>query len=357
MMKWNDEAWQEYRTEAIAFTSWISVIAVVGIIGNSIILARYPIPPDGCRTSIVFLVKALALTDLMNCVLIPYTICFELSLVQNEVACKAMEMVRHIAASMSVMQLMLVAVEKYFLICRPLQPFARHTFERATFALLCCVTLMNTPVLFLATTQDPGTERQNRKYFDMRLPTCYVDTSASVASASHALLGLFMYWGAVVVMIASYACILRALKLRNQNKMAAKKQFNRSPIRNDVIAQVRDEGNDNAVFESSEVIATDDVTITVNRENENERADVTGEQRNSPRNDVTSQFARAIRSVWIFLVITVLFGVSWTPFWLLRIGVVAYNPNISYTFLINNALNFFVFFALVREFRHRVLCL
>ena len=205
-----------HELEAVVFTTWVSLVGVVGVVGNALIVARYPV--FSATAAIGFLIKALAVTDLLNCVLVPYTVLFELSLVQSEVVCKAMELVRHVVTSMSVLLLALVAIEKYFLICQPLRMLQRATYIRIIIALLVYCALCNIPVLLLATTRRAEGDLQNRKYFDLGLATCYVDTSMSAASSSHAVLGLVSYWGAVVVMVVSYAFILRALRERNQRK-------------------------------------------------------------------------------------------------------------------------------------------
>ena len=88
-MDWNSTAWLVFGEEATAFIIYNLVMCVVGIIGNIIILLKYPISRNIRKTGIF--VKALALCDLLACTIIPYTVMFELSLVQNEFVCVCME--------------------------------------------------------------------------------------------------------------------------------------------------------------------------------------------------------------------------------------------------------------------------
>ena len=306
-MQWNDTAWQRHRTEAIVFTSWMSLVAVVGIVGNSLILARFPIG----KTAVGFLVKVLAAADLFSCVLIPYTVLFELSLVQDLVACKLLEFGRSFGVTMATFQLMVIAIEKYFVICRPFTMLPRKTFMRATGAVLLFSLLSNTPNLFLAKTEAEEYGVWNRKYFDMGLTTCHVDTSASPASYAQIVLGMLSFWGAVVVMIV---CYVRAVCALNQRGRLPK--------------QARSGASD---------------------------ADVTPHTGAPMRSHGGGALSRqAVRSLKAFLVVTIFFGIAWTPFWMLRLGVFAYNPNINYTFFVNSVCNFFVYIVLLPGFRRRV---
>ena len=306
-MQWNDTAWQRHRREAIVFASWISLVAVVGVVGNSLILARFP----RGKTVVGFLVRVLAAADLFNCLLIPYTVLFELSLVQDVVACKLLEFCRSFGVAMATFQLMVIAVEKYFVICRPLTMLSRKTFVRATGAVLLFSLASNTPNLFLAKTEAEVYGAWNRKYFDMGLTTCHVDTSVSPASYAQVVLGMLSFWGAVVVMIVCYGLAVRALNQRGR-----------------LPKQTQPGLSD---------------------------ADDTLHQSAPMRSHGGGALSRqAVRSLKAFLVVTIFFGIAWAPFWILRLGVFEYNPNINYTFFVNNACNFFVYIALLPGFRRGV---
>ncbi|XP_062596625.1 uncharacterized protein LOC134258075, partial [Saccostrea cucullata] len=95
----------------LVFLISISVFAIIGVIGNSLIIAVYIKTRRSFfnRTYIV----ALSIVDLIADLLIaPYTAVFELHLITSDVICHGMEVIRHTVIGFSNLILILIASER-----------------------------------------------------------------------------------------------------------------------------------------------------------------------------------------------------------------------------------------------------
>ena len=200
-MEWNNTAWRQHREYAILFATWMSLLTVIGTVGNMVILVKYPI--TGCSRGIGFLVKALAVVDMLNCLMIPHSILFELNLVQNLAVCKLMEYVRHVLVSISVVQLAFIAAEKYLLIRRPHVVVSRKRYAVATAVSVPIIAALNVPNIFLAKIDHHRTD-ETVKYFDMHVATCYMDNTGSTLGFVVGVYALTCFWGSVLIMFFAY---------------------------------------------------------------------------------------------------------------------------------------------------------
>ncbi|XP_062596260.1 alpha-2C adrenergic receptor-like [Saccostrea cucullata] len=102
----------------LIFLISISVFAIIGVIGNSLIIAVYIKTRRSFfnRTYIV----ALSIVDLIADLLIaPYTAVFELHLVNSDVICHGMEVIRHTVIGFSNLILILIASERLLMVWKP----------------------------------------------------------------------------------------------------------------------------------------------------------------------------------------------------------------------------------------------
>lgn len=102
----------------ISFLVFISILAVVGIVGNSLIIAAYY--SNVRKLFNRYYIVALSITDLVvNLLIIPYTAIFELHDVTSDVVCHGMEVIRHTIIGFSNLILVLIACERLLLIWKP----------------------------------------------------------------------------------------------------------------------------------------------------------------------------------------------------------------------------------------------
>ena len=265
-MQWNNTAWEIHKQDIMVFVCWTSLITVVGTVGNILILVKYPI--TGGSRSVGFLVKALAGIDLLNCVMIPFAILLELSLVHNLVLCKLIEYIRHVLISASVVQLALVALEKYLLICRPHTVVSRRKYSIAISVSMVVLAVLNIPNAMLAKISNERTEASIH-YFDMNITTCYMDTTGAMLGLAMGVFSLVFYWGTVIVMMTAYALVLRALYGRHKTKLQRLKNRNIHSVKDTSVyprhqsSNVQKRPNErNGVYENT-AYADDDKCISV----------------------------------------------------------------------------------------------
>ena len=468
-MKWNATAWSSFKTEASAFIAFNSIMSIVGIIGNSAILWKYPINGN-VRKSGIF-VKVLAFLDLCNCLLIPYSVMNELSLVQNEIACGIMEYIRHYFGSTAVLMLVMLAVERYMAICFPYISLTirKHQIIIGTLFIIQIVFMI--PVLFLTQVSTSRTY-SSVKYFDMHINACYVDYSFNLFSTIVVLFGLIVFFGSASFMCVAYLIILRRLTIQiykqkrvgikipvstnqamlssnhnlelqvnNQNtqskvktqysanrhrqseittslgthvshpstKSKRRSMLDNNYINKNIIAlrnlstslqtssmstnpdifhisgptSIKSKNNQNqrnSKQRAPESNATSSrVAIDIKQHNEHSRArnnecynieigqnkhvrqgrKKTNKQNktqksNNQNKSKSRNLKRSLRLVVMYFIVSLIFILSWTPYWLFRFRIIKYNVIFNYTFYINNCSNFFVYVMLNRVF-HKVI--
>ena len=106
-----------WRLEYIILAVMISSLAVVGILGNIPVLIVYFRRRDNLPTHTF--IKVLAVIDLLVCALfMPYTIVYEFHLVTSDIMCRVCEFMRHCTLFASVITLVAIATERYFAVCK-----------------------------------------------------------------------------------------------------------------------------------------------------------------------------------------------------------------------------------------------
>ena len=217
-MEWNSTAWSAFESEATAFISYNSAMCLVGIFGNTVILLKYPVKGNIRKTGIF--VKALALLDLIACILIPYAVMFELSLIQNEFVCMLMEFLRHYVLSTAIIFLLMVATERYIAVCLPHIILTKRKHKIIIAIILLVQLLLNSPVFFLTginTSRSPA----SLKYYDMHVKTCTNDYTLNALGIIVIIGNLICFFGSSILMSIAYIVILRrlAIKILKENKI------------------------------------------------------------------------------------------------------------------------------------------
>ncbi|XP_076436550.1 uncharacterized protein LOC143276048 [Babylonia areolata] len=122
-----EEGWLEGRS--VAFTLILSLYAVIGLVGNSVVVAVYGRQrrgggggggEGGGGLSHCMHIFILAVVDLVVCcVVIPYTVCFERRLVTWDPLCRGLEVLRHTLVNVSNLMLLVIAARRYLSIFYP----------------------------------------------------------------------------------------------------------------------------------------------------------------------------------------------------------------------------------------------
>ena len=325
-------------------------MCIVGIIGNAVILLKYPIKGTVRKTGIV--VKVLALVDLLACVMIPYAVLFELSLIQNEAICKIMEFIRHFVLSSSVMMLVLVAVERYIAICVPNIVLSTRK-HKLVFAVMFTVQfILVIPVLFISginSSRDPAT----LKYFDMYINTCYLDFSFSFMSMLTGLTSLFCFFGYTFILIIAYVILMRRLVIQNYksnkigNRVSVAHYSNWSSLIDNPSNSANTVKNEHNLsggisqiktnrLEVPQLTSGNDMSTSFCNEPSTSKVPksnlVTKRSANHNKTQIKN-LKKPFKLVLTFFIVTLVFMISWTPYWLFRFGIFEYNPLLSYSFL------------------------
>ena len=106
-----------WRLEYIVLVVMITSLAIIGILGNIPVLIVYFRRRDNLPTHTF--IKVLAFIDLIVCsVFMPYTIVYELHLVTSDIMCRVCEFLRHCTLFASTITLVAIATERYIAVCK-----------------------------------------------------------------------------------------------------------------------------------------------------------------------------------------------------------------------------------------------
>lgn len=207
-MDWNVTAWHNQKNDAYLLIAWLTMISIFGTIGNIIVLRLYPWKQKYSKNSGLF-IKLLTLVDLITCITIPYSVLFEMNIIQNNIACKILECLRHFLVAMSLLVMVSCAIERYMAICKPFHILTlRQT--RLIILVIFSVSLVNVaPIAIFATTD--ARNFTVPKYFKMATDPCYMDTSSTGALIYGGWL-FICFAGAELTMIILYTFIFIRLK-------------------------------------------------------------------------------------------------------------------------------------------------
>lgn len=220
-MEWNQTVWEIQKADAVVFISWMSFLFVMGIVGNLLILRNYPWRQKN-SVNIGLFIKALTITDLVSCVvIIPYSVLFELGLVQIQWVCKLSEMLRFFLVSFSNFLFVACSVERFLCICRPLK---KLSFEQSTKLLIALVTLSLAvcwPAALIYTLYS-----QKARYYKLSQVSCF--PVLSTGSTVFGVMLLMVFVTSSVIMLIMYSLIFTNI-VRNNAKIHVHRQNDIQP--------------------------------------------------------------------------------------------------------------------------------
>ncbi len=139
----------QLSTLMITFIVCMIILAVMGFIGNILILFYFP---GNLFHSFIanYFIRTLAGLDLLTCVIIiPYSIMFELSKINNRTACKCLEFLRYFLVGSSLLTLLAISIERYFVVCHPFKAFSSRQAYVVLITCMCVAFVFSLPAIQL----------------------------------------------------------------------------------------------------------------------------------------------------------------------------------------------------------------
>ena len=200
--------WHTKKNDAYLLIGELLFISIFGIIGNIFILIFYPWNQKHSRNLSLF-IKLLTWIDLATCVSIPYSILAELNLIQNDIACKILEWLKHVLVYLSVYTMVCCSIERYVAVCRPYNLLSLRQ-QKLIIVILFVVTFMNaTPITVIATSNSG--DNSISQYFKMADQSCHLNKLGTIGLVH----GGWMFLNFVVAgvtMVVLYTLVLFKMK-------------------------------------------------------------------------------------------------------------------------------------------------
>ena len=341
--------------DVILATSFLSVVALIGCVGNGLVIAvcnRYP-----SKQSAQHFILAMAICDFFVCAaIIPYRIisyhCF-----LYEGACKFFEGLTYFFVLFSMFLLIAVAVDRYHAVCKAT---AYHKMSKATGTLIMSLAIITLGIsifpgliaghyVSVATGNDGNHTAKcftgicNEDGQDLRFSTPSVVVSYSVGFG-------VMYISMVIIVLVSYTQVFRTLYSRYgvARKKRRSMQTGTTAMNNASQVSVAVSICDGSVENGVELSRFDTQLCTTI-----DNADcITMKRRNKKRRSSGKISHR--RTAKILLLVTIAFIITWIPFLLMKTHTVPNIVTIRLTFFISNMINPVIYSFTNRQFRENV---
>ncbi|XP_061164960.1 5-hydroxytryptamine receptor 2B-like [Saccostrea echinata] len=247
------------NVDMILFLIMSGVYIIFGGLGNIIIFTVYRRQKEIYNQKTF--IKTLAALDLFICiVIIPYTIFYELQRVQNDVICRMMEIVRHMATLTSNSVLCAIAFERYVAICHPARKLDQHAIRKIMISLTIVTVLFSAPAPAIFSV----TRSKSKGTFDE-----YCQFTTSVIG----ILGTTIYQGflmllclsGILITVLLYALIYRRLLKR---VLRRRRSMSRPVTPSKYVVRKINEGRDHTADLANELSGTENEVVLCLVENE-----------------------------------------------------------------------------------------
>ncbi|KAK6191477.1 hypothetical protein SNE40_003155 [Patella caerulea] len=122
-------------TQYLVLAISIGIYSILGTAGNLPVLVVYFRKRD--KKAANTFIRVLALIDLVvSAMIMPYTLIYELHMVQSDIICRGVEFLRHFTIIASNMTLVAIAVERYCAVCRLSQRFSVQNVNQGMLVML-----------------------------------------------------------------------------------------------------------------------------------------------------------------------------------------------------------------------------
>ncbi|ELU00091.1 hypothetical protein CAPTEDRAFT_212223 [Capitella teleta] len=333
------EPWQQVTLSHFAgFLAWMSLAGGTGIAGNILVIALYPRRQRLSFLSGIF-IHRLAIVDLLaSLVVVPYNVIFELRLVRHVVACKICEFFRYLVISCSLLMLIGVAIERYYAICRPLMPFNQRHVQLILYLMFAAAVLMAFPSVFVYSVFLPAYD-DDRPFLCTPHPSC---------APSRGLIGTV--YGAVIliafcVLSLTLLALYTVIYIHIVRHLRMKHSVQPLPCASNAPPADKPDDVPTVSGRTSQNMSSSQFS-TARKPRQGQQGSIhSGE----------AAFRTQVRSASMLFGVTLVFIMSWVPFFLTKLRVINYNTVLHYLFFFNHASNIFIYVAFNRRFKKNLL--
>lgn len=335
-----------WSTEYIVLAVYLGTFALIGIIGNIPVLIVYFHRKE--QTASNTFIKALAMLDLIVCSLImPYTMVYELHLVQSDLVCRTFEFIRHFAIFASGTTLVAIAVERYIAVCRITHKMTVKNVQCGMlfiFVLGCVTAGPSTGIFAVVSLNEIETVKCHFRHALTSGKFCHF--TYSIVGETFALIyqGMLMvlFFVSLITIVILYLIIYMVLWQRTQFRKralsrTAREYSGNSEIHSSICDQqpsLKPENGENEISRTYEFDNEDSDVVNKALSSLNNNANV--KQKTKKIDKVRRIYHR--RTAKMLFLCTVIFLLTWLPFWIDIFGI-SDNLVFRYLFFIGNASN------------------
>lgn len=304
---------------------WLPLISccivyfILGVITNLLIAFAYPNSSKTSTTLSNFFIKNLSIVDFFTCLLVvPQSLFLELGFITNLALCRVSLGVNYFLVAYSIGIVGCLAVERWFAIKKP------HVLKKKLVIIISISLAILASIIGLTFSFfyeiSPFERLDGRKFSNCNF-------RASLGGIVLGIILMLMFFVVLLIVIFCYISIYIVI---------TKKISRRSKVQ--------------STFEKNSVNTTCDQQTSTTRECQNPKENKNKTKISSNHESLKSQ----IRSASMLFGVTLIFFLTWTPFWLDTLRVINRNQILQYTFFINNCTNFFVYFIFQETFRKKI---
>jgi hypothetical protein len=208
--------------EYIVLAVFIGSCSLVGTLGNMPVLYVYMHKRDRIPTNTF--IKVLAMADLAVCSLVmPYTVFYELRMVNSDAICRIVEYIRHVSVFASNFSLVAIALERYVAVCKLSHKLSVQDVNRGILIIIgisCAMAVPAVLIFAVVSTEDIADVQGAIAHAQLDFKYCHFTytvigrTGAFVYQS--ALLAI--YCVCVLITVVLYIAIYRYLYLRTQRR-------------------------------------------------------------------------------------------------------------------------------------------
>ena len=375
-----------WTLEYIFLAIYLCVFSLIGIFGNIPVLIVYFHKKE--QTASNTFIKALAILDLMVCTLLmPYTIVYELHLVRSDVICRSFEFIRHFIVMSSCLTLVAIGIERYIAVCRLTHRMSVQHVNRGMFCIMIISAVVSFPAPFtfaVVSAEDVvgiPCDFDHSAYND---EFCHFTYSILGKTSVLVYQGVMMmcFFVTVILIIIFYIIVYIVLWKRTKLRKRMREQSKDFSMTEQRSSECDISRNNEAWADQKPKTLNIDISktlvqpIEMNSVSERE-SDVSAVRENGDRKDSKTSKRKKIkhspssrkykdklrrtvhrRTAKMLFLCTVIYIVTWLPFWFDIFGA-THNLILRYLFFIGNATNPIVYGIVniqVRKAFKKLLC-
>jgi hypothetical protein len=369
---WNQQA-SNWTWEYVLLAVYIGTCSLVGTLGNIPVLCVYMRKKDHIPTNTF--IKVLAMADLAVCSLVmPYTLFYELHLVQSDVLCRIVEYIRHVSIFASNATLVAIAIERYIAVCKLSHKLTLQDVNTGVVVIIVVSCVLAVPAVFIFAVVYSDDVK------DVKCAFAHISGSPQFCHFTYTILGktgAVIYQGVLVVVFC--ACELTNVVLYTILYSQMYRRTNRRERRNNIATQERPSVSVNVEIDKQPALAKSNMSAsfsflqpTYNR-SECEDDDNRSTSPHAHTVDDAPAVVQSHRRIYtrskrrlrhqrtgkMLFLCTVIFIVTWIPCFLDIFGITN-NLVLRYLFFLGNASNPIVY-GIVNEnlrlsFKKLLLC-